>query len=217
MHIRDVLRMQTGEQCILSVEGMDYVSEIEEIGRDRIIFRVFRQVENLAEPEVDITLYQGVPKGDKMELIIQKCVELGVNRIIPVQCERSVAKLTKENTDKKITRWQRQAEEASKQCGRGRIAQIGQPVRVSDITTEGELAILFWEKETENRLKQALSSGVKRISIFVGPEGGISDGEADILREKGFVTVTLGTRILRTETAGLAAISSIMYHYDELG
>ena len=215
-HIRDVLRMQPGDAVMLAADGQDYAAEIVRIERAAVICRAFRPVENLAEPRVEITLYQGLPKGDKMELIIQKCVELGISAIVPVQCERSVARLTAENTDKKLTRWQRMAEEAAKQCGRGRVPVIGRPLTVPQVQAAG-VGLFFWENESVRRLKAALPPDANRISIFVGPEGGVSADEAALLTAHGFLSVTLGARILRTETAGLAAVSAIMYHYDELG
>ena len=136
VHIRDVLRMQAGEQCILSVEGADYVSEIEEIGRDYVIFRVFRQVENMAEPEVDITLYQGVPKGDKMDYIVQKCTEGGIHRIVPVNMPRCVAKLDGKD-DKKRVRWQRIAREAVMGFAKNTDNLIGAPGMMVVTTVHG--------------------------------------------------------------------------------
>ena len=171
---------------------------------------------NRAESPLHITVYQGLPKSDKMDYIVQKCVELGAVSIVPVATARAVVKLHDE--EKKRTRWQKIALEAAKQCGRGIIPTVGNVTdlrKVIDSLEPDALNILPYENEDHRRLRQAMSgySGDK-VNIIIGPEGGFDPAEISAAESKGIHIVTLGPRILRTETAPIAAISAIMY---ELG
>ncbi len=218
-HIARVLRLRIGD--ILTVCDRcktDYECKIIEISADRVVADIIKSERNCAEADLEITLYQGMPKSDKMDYIVQKCVELGVLRIVPVITKRAVSRPS--DGDKKITRWQKIAVEAAKQSGRGIVPEICNMISFSEavasVTACGDaLNIMPYECESNIKLRDVLTaSPQKRINIIVGPEGGFDDSEARVAREKGISTVTLGPRILRTETAPLAACTAVMY---ELG
>lgn len=229
-HIRSVLRNAPGDKLEISDgAGTDFITAVEWIEKDAVVVKIMDSKPNKTEPPIDITLFQGIPKADKMDFIIQKCIELGVNRIVPVMTARTVVRF--ENTrdaSAKAARWQRIASEAAKQCDRGIIPLVAEPVRFFDalkLAGSSRLKLIPYEEETEGSLRFQLErvktendtgNGRQRIEIavFVGPEGGFTPEEVSKAVENGFKSVTLGPRILRTETAGLAVISIIGY---ELG
>ena len=218
-HISKVLRMAPGDKVMLcDGEGYQYLAEIADISKEHVNLRILSAERCAAEPLQRITLYQGLPKGDKMELIVQKCVELGITEIVPVAAERSIVRIKPGEFGGKRTRYQRVAYEAAKQCGRGIIPDI------ADITTfkaadmsRHDLIIIAYEDEKGTTLKSLLKANLKAkdIAIVIGPEGGLERAEVDMLTQKGGTTVTLGPRILRTETAGMAALAMILYEIEE--
>ena len=216
-HISKVLRLRTGDEITVCDScGSDYVCAIEDISQTQVEAKILSTSPNRAESPLHITVYQGLPKSDKMDYIVQKCVELGAVSIVPVATARAVVKLHDE--EKKRTRWQKIALEAAKQCGRGIIPTVGNVTdlrKVIDSLEPDALNILPYENEDHRRLRQAMSgySGDK-VNIIIGPEGGFDPAEIFAAESKGIHIVTLGPRILRTETAPIAAISAIMY---ELG
>lgn len=170
---------------------------------------------------VSITLFQGLPKGDKLDLILQKCTELGVARIVPFVAERSVARLSDDKLDKKVQRWERIVREASRQSGRRSIPAIGCAMDLASALT-GEasaLKLLLWEGENEHGLRRRLeqSGEPDSVAIIIGPEGGLTAGEAAAATAAGFQAVTLGNRILRTETAGPAVVAIVQYALGDMG
>ena len=212
-HITKVLRLKAGDSVVLC-DGCesDYTCTISSMDKSEIILDIDSITPNGAESDVSITLYQGLPKSDKMDFIIQKCVELGVDRIVPVESARCVAKI--KDDEKKRQRWQRIAEEAAKQCGRGKIPQIGNAISFDKaITEEHDLKIMPYECERQGNLADALADAKVpgTLAIYIGPEGGFEQSEADKACDAGVKTVTLGKRILRCETAGLATVSAVMY------
>lgn len=215
-HIKNVLRLSKGEEVTVC-DGVcsDYICVIENTDKD-ILLKINVSYPAETEPPVHITLFQGLPKSDKLEYIIQKCVELGVSEIVPVQTKRSVVKI--KDSSKKQERWQKISDEACKQCKRGILPKVHSPVLFKDMfefIKEDSLSLCAYENEKENSLKTILtSSSSKSINIFIGPEGGIDEEEISILQKHNFNIITLGPRILRTETAPLALVSAIMY---ELG
>ncbi len=228
-HIIKVLRFEIGDKIILcDGAGFDYLCIINSIEKNTINFSILEKNKALSEPEIEITLFQGIPKGEKMELIIQKCVELGVNKIVPVSMTRCVVKIDNEKEGKKKQeRWQKIAREAAKQCGRGIIPEVTLPLNFKSAlekSRETALRILPYEKEydKENGLKNVLKSALKEnknlksAAILIGPEGGFDLKEVDMAIDSGFKTITLGKRILRTETAGFVAISCLMYESEEM-
>lgn len=217
-HIKTVLRARVGEELTLcDGEGMDYQCRIASMERGVLLDILSKEVCE-TEPKTKITLYQGLPKADKMELIIQKCVELGVDRIVAVSTERAIVKLDKKES-KKLERWQKIAEAAAKQSGRGKIPEIGQQVlKFKEAVAEATAldgAIIPYEKEQETgirRFVQGFRGG--SIGVFIGPEGGFAEEEIALAKEAGITPITLGKRILRTETAGMTTIAVLLY---ELG
>jgi len=222
-HIKNVLRLRQGESLVISDGNCtDYDVVIDSYTSSSVVARIIGKNKNDNESEIDITLFQGVPKSDKMDMIIQKSVELGVKRIVPVLTERTVVKINNEKDSKnKVARWQRIAQEASKQCNRGILPAVDNPVTFYEAVAKykkADLSLIPYEKECGNRLKTILkSNNAKTISIMIGPEGGFSEAEVELASENGFLPVTLGPRILRTETAGLSALSIIMYELGDIG
>jgi len=210
-HLLNVLRLEVGDEIIIcDGKATDYLCAIKEISKAGASFEILSSSANQAESAVKITLFQGLPKSDKMDLIVQKAVELGVNSIIPVESERSVAKI-KDGGEKKIARWQSISEAAAKQSGRGIIPKIGSAInfdKACEQMSSYNLALIAYELETSNSLKKIVKNhqNLNNLAIFIGPEGGISDKEATLAKSKGIIPITLGKRILRSESAGFMAI-----------
>lgn len=222
-HISRVLRSKPGD--VLTVcdgTGNDYEAEITEISEDNIKLEIKKTTFTESEPTIKITLFQGLPKGEKMELIIQKCVELGVFSIIPVNTERCIVKLDAKKEKKKIERWQKISESAAKQSGRGIIPEIGNVISFSEAlkkADEMDMAMIPYELEQDRGIKAFLDEykkieDKKTLGIFIGPEGGFSAEEIEKAVSSGVVPVTLGKRILRTETAGLTAVANTLFYLD---
>ncbi len=217
-HISNVLRMKKGEEIyICNIDSKErYLAKIDDINKDYVMVICIQKLESI-EPNIKITLFQGITKADKMEYIIQKSVELGVYNIIPVDMKFCIGKIKDE--DKKITRWQAISESAAKQSKRGIIPKIEMPKRLSEvckIISEYDLAIVAYEDEDKTTIKKILNSNknIKSVAVIVGPEGGISSDEINMLIESGSKAASLGKQILRTETAPIAMISMIMYEYE---
>ncbi len=205
-----VIRLKKGERIVVcDSRGTDCLCEIEEISKNRVLAAVIERNPNKAEPAIPIVLFQSLLKADKMELVIQKAVELGVTEIVPIVTEHAISRETGGNKQK---RWALISESAAKQSGRG-IIPVVHPV----ITNSGwlnlypdYLKIMFYEKATEP-IGDLLKKGISGVSILIGPEGGFSVAETEKFREKGFVTASLGPRILRAETAAIAGLSIVTY------
>lgn len=221
-HIKNVLRMKAGEEISVSngVDGREYRCGIQEILEEEVICELrFIKEEGLELPS-RITLFQGLPKADKMELIIQKAVELGVYEIIPVSCKRTVVRLDEKKEKSKINRWQGIAEAAAKQSKRGIIPSVGAVMSMKEAiaySRSAKVRIIPYEL-AENmadtkKIINSLQPG-EDIAVFIGPEGGFEESEVQAAMEEGIQPVTLGKRILRTETAGLTVLSWIMYQLE---
>lgn len=210
-HISLSLRMKVGEALtICDGEGYDYDCEIEEIDPTQVIARIKEKVTSRSEPSVFVTLYQGVPKSDKFETVVQKAVELGVGAIVPVMMSRCVSRPDAKSMEKKIQRWQKIAESAAKQSGRGIVPQVLPCISYEKALKEAKGSkILFYECGGKP-LTETVSPADREISIFIGPEGGISGQEYELAVAVGAKVSTLGPRILRTETAPLAALTAMM-------
>ena len=226
-HIKNVLRLEIGENIKIcdSDKIENYVCEIEEISNKMVVCRILEKVANKAEGNVELHIFQGLPKADKMELIIQKGTELGVSEFIPVSFKRSIVKLSGKDETKKIDRWQKIAEVASKQSGRDIIPKVRNILTIKDLCNEVknyDLFLLAYELEENNYIKSELSK-IKdenknyKIAVVIGPEGGIEESEAEILKEAGAKIISLGKRILRTETVALQVSSIIMYELERSG
>ncbi|MFI3236860.1 MAG: RsmE family RNA methyltransferase [Lachnospiraceae bacterium] len=218
-HMKNVLRMKVGEQFYVSVkdDSCKYLCELEGYEEDMARCHIIEAVEDTTELPCEITLYQGLPKSDKMELIIQKAVELGVSHIVPVGMERSVVKLDDKKAKSKIDRWNAIAESAAKQSKRDVIPTIGAVLSYKQALgacKEQDVIILpFEHAEGMNQTRKVLE-GIEKgqsIAIFVGPEGGFSDKEIELALAQDIHVITLGKRILRTETASLAILSMLGY------
>lgn len=220
-HITRVLRLGEGDLIdICDGMGYDYTAEIEAVEKSRIICTIREKRRSDTEPNIEVTLFQGIPKASKMEYIIQKTTELGIVKIVPCVMARCVSKVDGKE-EKKLSRWQKIAEAAAKQSGRGIVPKICEAVDFKtavDMMKKSDICFAPYECETHGSLKTVLTqkSGIKTISFMVGPEGGYDISEADYLKENGVPTVTLGRRILRTETAGEAVLAMVMYECGDI-
>ena len=212
LHIAKALRMRPGEALTLcDGKGTDFDGVLETVTDRQVTVRISASRPSQAEPTLAVTLYQGLPKGDKMDWIIQKAVELGVTAVVPVATRRSVARL-EGKADKKQERWQRIAAEAAGQCGRGMLPSVERPLSWSQALSRlsGEPALVFYEGGGRP-LRELVTPSTRRLSVFVGPEGGFDPEEIDAIRRQGGGVATLGPRILRCETAPLAALTLLMH------
>ena len=212
LHIAKALRMRPGEALTLcDGKGTDFDGVLETVTDRQVTVRISASRPSQAEPTLAVTLYQGLPKGDKMDWIIQKAVELGVTAVVPVATRRSVARL-EGKADKKQERWQRIAAEAAGQGGRGMLPSVERPLSWSQALSRlsGEPALVFYEGGGRP-LRELVTPSTRRLSVFVGPEGGFDPEEIDAIRRQGGGVATLGPRILRCETAPLAALTLLMH------
>ena len=220
-HITKVLRMKIGEELMVcDGTGLDYFCTIAKLDSDAVFCDVCNKWESYSELPVKVTLFQGLPKADKMELIIQKTVELGVYEIVPVAMQRSIAKLDDKKAGRKIERWQSISESAAKQAGRGIIPKVTEPMSFAEAleyAKEMDSIIVPYENAKGISYTKEVISEAKacaRLAIFIGPEGGFADSEIESAKEAGAKLVTLGNRILRTETAGMATLAILMYEFE---
>lgn len=218
-HIANVLRMQLGEKILVTGKNTEktYNCIISKIEKDNVVCEILDEQNNSTELNIKIDLYQGLPKSDKMEFIIQKLTELGVNSIFPVNMKNCIAKIKDE--EKKNVRWQKIAESASKQSKRDHIPKVYNSVNIQNICeniSKYDLVLIAYENEYNNTIKKVLENNknINNLAIIVGPEGGLDKKEIELLEKNGAISVSLGKRILRTETAPIAMISMIMYQYD---
>lgn len=220
-HIKNVLRMRLGEQlCIYDGAYHEYLCTIQELRAEEIILNILEKTEQTSELSSKLYLFQGLPKGDKMELIVQKAVELGVYEIIPVSTKRTVVKLDEKKKESKRNRWQAIAESAAKQSGRGRIPSVAPVMTLKEAfayAKELDISLIPYElekgMEKTKEILATLTSGMS-IGIFIGPEGGFDEGEIDQAIECRLHPISLGKRILRTETAGLCVLSVLMFQLE---
>ena len=221
-HIKNVLRYKAGDELTICDESEQrYLAKIRELSNECITLDIEEKIDFSTEPSVKITLIQGLPKSDKMDLIVQKCTELGVEKIIPVIMERTVVKIDGSNGAKKVERWNKIALEASKQCGRTKIPTVEKIVNLENIVenlSKYDIVIVPYECEKENTIKAVLrntDTNIGNVAIVIGPEGGFSEKDISILEKLPNVKkVSLGKRILRTETAGIATVAMLLYEYD---
>ena len=222
-HMKKVLRMSEGDEMDISDgSAWEYHVEIESLGDKEAVLLILDKQKFAREPELLVTLYQGIPKASKMEEIIQRCVELGVNSVVPVFMERTVV-VDKGNFGKKLDRWQKISDEAVKQCKRGIIPDVQDTVKFKEalpMLQNHDLILFPYENEDDRTIKDCLREVVasgnrpKTVAIIIGPEGGFADKEAAMLDEIGAHRVSLGKTILRTETAGPAALALTMYELE---
>ena len=219
-HIKNVLRMKIGEEIAVSngEDGKEYRCGIEAFSEDEVICGLRFIKEDGVELPSKIALFQGLPKADKMELIVQKAVELGVGEIIPVAAGRSIVKLDEKKAKEKVSRWQGLAEAAAKQSRRGIIPKISEVMSMKEaIAYAGsmDVRLIPYELAEDMAKTKEIISGIRpgeSVAVFIGPEGGFEEKEIAAAMERGFLPVTLGRRILRTETAGFTVLAWLMYH-----
>ncbi|MCR5691326.1 MAG: 16S rRNA (uracil(1498)-N(3))-methyltransferase [Eubacterium sp.] len=217
-HIKNVLRMNPGDHLMVSFgKGVDYECQILTLGQDQIDLEILREEPAVTELPVRLVLFQALPKKDKMELIIQKAVELGASEIVPVASKRCVVKLDDKKAAKKLTRWQGIAESAAKQSGRGFIPEIHEVLTFDQaLSYANNLQSLLIPYELSDNMAESVQAMKEAcqgdsVGIFIGPEGGFERGEVDRAMEAGAKPISLGKRILRTETAGMTTLSVLMF------
>ncbi len=221
-HIRNVLRMRPGEQITVSggEDGKEYRCEIEKIEEDCVTAKIMWVEESGAELPSRVCLFQGLPKGDKMELIIQKAVELGAAEIVPMATKRAVVRLDAKKEETKRKRWNAISESAAKQSKRGIVPEV---TRVMNFAEAVEYAKQFdkklipYELAEDMERTRELIAGIEpgeSVAVFIGPEGGFDEQEIELARAAGIQPLTLGRRILRTETAGMTVLSVLMFHLE---
>ncbi|MGC7846207.1 16S rRNA (uracil(1498)-N(3))-methyltransferase [Desulforudis sp. 1088] len=223
-HLTRVLRLGPGaEVLVLDEDGRLFRSRIAGAAPGEVRLAILERVEGQGEPLLKITLVQGLAKGDKMDLVIQKATEVGISRIVPLASERAVVRLEAAKVEKRLERWRKIAVEAAEQCGRLRVPAVEQPLGLAaslKLAGPEDTVLFFWEEEKEQRLRDVLRQNIRpagQIFLFIGPEGGFSAEEARMAADAGAFCVTLGPRVLRTETAGLIAAALVLYELGDLG
>lgn len=220
-HIKNVLRMRIGEEVTVSDgQGMEYLCEVQEFEEEQVLLKIVEMKNSDTELPSKIYLFQGLPKQEKMELIVQKCVELGVYAVVPVSMKRCVVKLDAKKGVKKVERWNGIAASAAKQSGRGIMPEV-MPVmsykEALEMAKNLDVILVPYEcaegMEHTKKLIQSVRPG-QSVGIFIGPEGGFDPDEIELAKKAGGQVVTLGKRILRTETAGLTLMSVLMFHLE---
>lgn len=223
-HIKNVLRLQKKEEIQIGniVTQENYQCKIQEITAQFILCQIIQKLDTTTETNIELHLFQGLPKADKMESIIQKTTEVGVKEITPVIMTRSIVKLEDKTAIKKVERWQKIAEVAAKQSKRDIIPQINLPTNLAKVyekLAEYDIVLVAYEKEHNTTLKQILKNVPKKektkIAMIIGPEGGMEQEEVDCLVKQGAKVVSLGKRILRTETAPIVMSAIIIYEWEE--
>ena len=221
-HIRNVLRMRADEEVLIADgQGAEYRCKLTDLGENEVRAQILWKLDGNAELASAITLFQGLPKSDKMDLIVQKCVELGVARIVPVSTKRAVVKLDAKKEQTRLKRWNTISESAAKQSGRGVIPEVSGVMTFGKALEEAKKldVLLIPYERAENmaetrRVMGSIQPG-QSVGIFIGPEGGFEESEVEEAVAAGAQAITLGKRILRTETAGLAVMAMLGYLLEE--
>ena len=219
VHISKVLRLGIGDDfTCCDGKGNDYLVKIEKISKSEIVCDIIEKKKSDTEPAIKVSLIQGLPKAAKMDYIIQKNTELGISEIYPCNLNRCISKNEK---DKKTERWQKIAKEASQQSGRGIVPEIHNTIDIKsakDVLKSADISFVAYECEDKNNLKSVLlaKTNPKSVAFLIGPEGGFDKSEIEFLQNEGIAVISLGKRILRTETAGEAVLSMIMYEIGDI-
>lgn len=221
-HIRNVLRMRADEEVLIADgQGAEYRCKLTDLGENEVRAQILWKLDGNAELASAVTLFQGLPKSDKMDLIVQKCVELGVNRIVPVSTKRAVVKLDAKKEETRLKRWNTISESAAKQSGRGVIPEISGVMSFEKALEEAkklDVLLIPYERAehmAETRRVMGEIRPGQSVGIFIGPEGGFEESEVEEAVAAGARAITLGRRILRTETAGLAVMAMLGYLLEE--
>lgn len=215
-HIKNVLRLRTGEQVYVSHNGKSDLCEIVEFTQDCVVVKVVKKDALDSALSIDVTLFQGLPKSDKLEFIIQKAVELGANAIVPVEMKNCVVKIEDKKKDAKRIRWQAIAESAAKQSKRNNVPEIFAPKPFKECIKQcDDFDVILAPYENHNGMQATVDAlslikcGMK-VGVFIGPEGGFDQSEINSLLEINAKTISLGKRILRTETAAITSLAMLM-------
>lgn len=221
-HIKNVLRMTNGEELLISDgQGKDYCCIITNLSDDEIVAKITEENAERTELSSKFVLFQGLPKSDKMELIVQKAVELGAYEIVPFKAKRCVVKLDDKKADSKIKRWQSISESAAKQSKRGIIPNVHEVMNFKDAVEYAktfDISVIPYENFKDMTATREVMDKIgpdMKVGIFIGPEGGFDSEEVDYAFQNGIHPISLGKRILRTETAGLAILSVLMFKIEE--
>lgn len=221
-HIRDVLRLSHEAKIeICNGQGTDYNCIISEIGKDSIRASILGQGPSKSEPQTKIILFQSLIKGDKFEWVIQKAIEIGVSQIVPMQSTHCVSKMDQsKKSQAKVARWNKIAQSAAKQSGRGMIPEVTNPMSYAEALKKAggmDLTCIAYEKEETTNLRPAVQGfHSKTIGVLIGPEGGFSEKEISQAEDMGAQSITLGPRILRSETASIVLVANILYELGEM-
>ncbi|MEN6356953.1 MAG: 16S rRNA (uracil(1498)-N(3))-methyltransferase [Armatimonadota bacterium] len=218
--ITKVLRLKEGDMiCLLDGLGNEHSALITSISKDHVSTRIITTNLCDREPKLRLTLAICLPKGDRLDLIVQKCAELGISKYIIVNSERVVTRLDESKAADRLARWRKIAGEAVEQCGGARLPEVNGIISFSELPSEikkNDLALVAWEEEQSVSLKGALqeNAGAKSVMLIIGPEGGLTEDEVETAKSVGAVCVSLGRRVLRTETAAIAGCAAILYELE---
>lgn len=222
-HLQQVLRVKQGQEVICS-DGVsrEALVQIHTIEQGRVIARIVEHLSMSNEPQAQVWIAQSLPKSDKLETVIQRCTEIGAVRFIPFTSERTIVQYNAQKTMRRMERWRKIAKEAAEQAHRNRIPSIEAPMRwqqVLDLVGQVQLALICYEQETAATFRSLLRKHLplNNILIIIGPEGGFTADEIEAAKQAGCHSVSLGRRILRTETAAMVALTCILYENGELG
>lgn len=219
-HITRVMRYTSGDRVIAcNGMGRDVLVEFTTVHKDEVVGQIVEELAESRELPVEITLAQGLAKGEKMDLIVQKATEMGATQIIPFTSSRTIVKLNDKKESNRISRWHKIALEAAEQAHRSRVPEITEVISYKELMQEGkqyDAALIAYELENQQKLSEILDKLGKgsRILVVIGPEGGFSEEEVTLAVETGFHSISLGKRILRTETAGISALAMLAYHFE---
>lgn len=223
-HIKNVLRLEIGENICICIKEKEksFNCKILDLDKNKVRCEKLEEILETTETNTYIHIFQGLPKADKLEFIIEKCTEIGVKEITPVAMKRSIVKLDEKDKAKKLIRWQKIAEVAAKQSKRDTIVKINNVINFQNIfekITDYDILLVAYEEETQRNLKSILKSLKNKenikIAVLIGPEGGIDENEMKLCKDNNFISVSLGKRILRTETAPLVISSNIIYELED--
>lgn len=220
-HIKDVLRLDHDAEIIIcNGQGIDYKCIINKIDKETITAQIINKELSKSEPKTKITLFQSLIKGDKFEWVIQKAVEIGVSEIVPIITTHCVVKVDFKKLDGKLQRWNKIAESAAKQSGRGAIPQVVSPIKFEDairLCNQMDLACIPYEKEHGLSLRAYIADNLgNTLGVLIGPEGGFSEEEVLLAQKNKVKPITLGNRILRSETASIVTLANILYEMGEM-
>ena len=219
-YLKNVLRLKAGDEIsIINSGNREYSAKILSCEKDSIKAKFIAKKYPKSESKLKVAIAQGIPKNPKMDIIVQKATELGVIKVIPLKAKRSMVKIGPEKEGMRVARWQKIAKEAAEQSGRLVIPLVEEIMDFKEVlrlNKDFDKCMMLWEMEKEKTLKKFLqeNKSMKSLLVLIGPEGGFSHDEVEMARKEGFVTVTIGSRILRTETAALAALSMINYEFE---